>query len=76
MHQGRSYKSYRGMGSIGAMARGSGRPLLPGRGARSVEAGAGRHRGAGCRTRARSPACCTSWPVACAPPWATSVPPT
>ena len=29
LFQGRSYKSYRGMGSVGAMARGLGRPLLP-----------------------------------------------
>jgi IMP dehydrogenase len=33
LYQGRSYKSYRGMGSLGAMARGFGRSLLPGRGA-------------------------------------------
>ena len=31
LFQGRSYKSYRGMGSIGAMQQGSRRPLLPGR---------------------------------------------
>jgi hypothetical protein len=30
LYQGRSYKSYRGMGSIGAMQQGS-RPLLPGK---------------------------------------------
>ena len=30
LYQGRSYKSYRGMGSVGAMARGSG-PLFPAR---------------------------------------------
>ena len=31
LYQGRSYKSYRGMGSLGAMQQGSSRPLLPGR---------------------------------------------
>ncbi len=30
LFQGRSYKSYRGMGSLGAMQQGSRRPLLPG----------------------------------------------
>ena len=29
LYQGRSYKSYRGMGSLGAMGRGLGRPLFP-----------------------------------------------
>ena len=29
LYQGRSYKSYRGMGSLGAMAARLGRPLLP-----------------------------------------------
>jgi IMP dehydrogenase len=43
LFQGRSYKSYRGMGSIGAMAAGRRRPLLPGHGQRR-QAGARRHR--------------------------------
>ena len=30
LYQGRSYKSYRGMGSLGAMQQGSCRPLFPG----------------------------------------------
>ena len=29
LYQGRSYKSYRGMGSLGAMARGFGGPVFP-----------------------------------------------
>ena len=29
LYQGRSYKAYRGMGSVGAMALGVGGPLLP-----------------------------------------------
>ncbi len=47
LYQGRSYKSYRGMGSIGAMKEGSQRPLLPGRRRRGRQAGAGGDRGAG-----------------------------
>jgi IMP dehydrogenase len=43
LYQGRSYKSYRGMGSIGAMARG--RPLLPAGGRKRAQAGAAGHRG-------------------------------
>ena len=31
LYQGRTYKVYRGMGSLGAMTRGQPRPLLPGR---------------------------------------------
>ena len=31
LFQGRSYKSYRGMGSLGAMQKGVARPLFPGR---------------------------------------------
>jgi IMP dehydrogenase len=45
LYQGRSYKVYRGMGSLGAMKAGSTRPLLPGRGQRRAQAGAGGHRG-------------------------------
>jgi IMP dehydrogenase len=71
LYQGRSYKSYRGMGSVGAMARGSADryfqqdikdslKLVP----EGIE---GR-----CRTRARSRTCCISWPAACAPRWAMS----
>ena len=44
LYQGRSYKAYRGMGSLGAMEEGSSRPLLPG-GRRDREAGAGGYRG-------------------------------
>ncbi len=32
LFQGRSYKAYRGMGSLGAMKKGVQGPLLPGRG--------------------------------------------
>ena len=42
--EGRSYKVYRAMGSVGAMSEGQRRPLLPGR---PEEAGARGHRGHG-----------------------------
>ena len=44
LFQGRSYKSYRGMGSLGAMQQGCGRPLFPGRRRGDREAGARRRR--------------------------------
>jgi len=45
--QGRSYKAYRGMGSVGAMGARLGRPLLPAGYQGHLEAGAGGHRGPG-----------------------------
>ena len=51
LYQGRSYKSYRGMGSLGAMAQGLGRPLLPAGREGSGEAGARRGGGAGALSR-------------------------
>ena len=76
LYQGRSYKSYRGMGSLGAMARGSadryfqkdvrGRPEAGARGDRGPDALQGPD------PASRS----TSWSAGCAPPWATSAPPT
>ena len=51
LYQGRSYKSYRGMGSLGAMAQGLGRPLLPAGREGSGEARAGRGGGAGALSR-------------------------
>ena len=73
LYQGRSYKSYRGMGSVGAMARGSADryfqqdvkdalKLVP----EGIEGQV--------PTRARSPTCCTSSSAACAPRWAMSAP--
>ena len=69
LYQGRSYKSYRGMGSIGAMARGSADryfqqdikdqlKLVP-EGSRAASA-----------TRGRSRRWCTSWSAGCRPAWA------
>ena len=71
LYQGRSYKSYRGMGSVGAMARGSAdryfqqdikdaMKLVP----EGVE-GQVAYKGPSRRS-------CTSWSAACAPPWAMS----
>ena len=53
LYQGRSYKSYRGMGSLGAMGAGLGRPLLPAGREGSGEAGARGSGGAGALSRAR-----------------------
>ena len=47
LYQGRSYKAYRGMGSLGAMARGSADPVLPGGSVGQSETGSGRDRGSG-----------------------------
>ena len=52
LYQGRSFKSYRGMGSVGAMARGSGGPLFPAGYQGRAEAGARGDRGAGALSRA------------------------
>ncbi len=45
LYNGRSYKSYRGMGSLGRDGARLRRPLFPGRDRRPAEAGARRHRG-------------------------------
>ena len=45
LYQGRSYKSYRGMGSLGRHGARLGRPLFPAGSARDAEAGARRRRG-------------------------------
>ena len=45
LYQGRSYKNFRGMGSVGAMTRGSADRYFQGAGARGAETGARRHRG-------------------------------
>ena len=47
LYQGRSYKSYRGMGSVAAMARGSADRYFQQDIKDSAQAGAGRHRGPG-----------------------------
>jgi IMP dehydrogenase len=71
LYQGRSYKSYRGMGSVGAMARGSADryfqkditdsfKLVP----EGIEGQT--------PFKGPSPRCCTSWSAACGRPWAMS----
>ena len=74
LYQGRSYKTYRGMGSVGAMARGSADRYFQQEIKDTLEAGARKASRARCRTRARSPTWCISSPAACAPPWAMSAP--
>jgi IMP dehydrogenase/GMP reductase len=63
LFQGRSYKSYRGMGSIGAMQQGSADRYFP------------RASKGGCLTKARWWPSCSKWPAACAPAWATAAAP-
>ena len=58
LYQGRTFKTYRGMGSLGAMAQGSTRPLRAGS---ERQAGAGGHRRPGGLTRGRCPSWCISW---------------
>ena len=53
LYQGRSYKAYRGMGSIGAMKEGSQGPLLPGRREPTPRSWCPRASRGACRTRAR-----------------------
>ena len=60
LYQGRSYKYYRGMGSIGAMARGSADRYFQQEVTEHLEAGARRASRAACRTRARSATSSTS----------------
>ena len=70
LYQGRSFKSYRGMGSVGAMGARLGRPLFPAGYQGYAEARArGASRGR-CRIAGRPAPSCTSSPAACAPPWA------
>ena len=69
LYQGRTYKTYRGMGSLGAMSQGSDRYEAK-RPARQARAGGCSK--AGCRTRARSGTWCINWSAACVPGWATA----
>ncbi len=76
--QGRSYKSYRGMGSIGAMQQGAA-PTATSRNrppaTRTPTSWCPRASKAACRTRARWSRSSTRWPAACAPAWATAAAP-
>ena len=64
LYQGRSYKSYRGMGSRGRDGAWLGRPLFPAGHQGPSEAGAGGHRGAGAVQGRRCGKSFTSWSAA------------
>ncbi len=72
LYQGRSFKAYRGMGSVGAMTARFGHALFPGRREGPVEARPGRASRGRCPIAARSRRFSTSSPAACARPWAMS----
>ena len=76
LYQGRSYKSYRGMGSLGAMARGSADRYFQQEVKDSLKLVPEGHRGQGALSRGRSRRSSTSWSAACGPPWATPATPT
>ena len=64
LYQGRSYKSYRGMGSVGAMARGSADRYFQQDIKDQLKLVPEGHRRARCPTRARSATSSTSWSAA------------
>ena len=68
LYQGRSFKSYRGMGSLGAMARGSADRYFQKDAASDKLVPEGIE--GKCPTRAPQEPCCTNWWVVCARPWA------
>ena len=71
IYKGRSFKTYRGMGSLGAMVAGLERPLSPGADDGSATASwCPRASRAGCPTRARWPRSSTSSSAGCGPAWA------
>ena len=78
LYQGASYKSYRGMGSLGAMAQahGSRDRYFQDTTVGDSRSSCRRASRAACRTRAASSRSCTSWPAACGPRWATRAAPT
>ena len=76
LYQGRSYKSYRGMGSIGAMARGSADRYFQQDIKDQLETGAGRRRGPRRLQGAGERRWCISWSAAFAPAWVTPAAPT
>jgi IMP dehydrogenase len=78
LFQGRSYKSYRGMGSIGAMQQGSADRYFqesPAPATPTPTSWCPRALKAVCRTRARWSPSFSRWPAACAPAWATAAAP-
>jgi IMP dehydrogenase len=69
LYHGRSYKAYRGMGSVGAMARGSADRYFQQEVKDSLKLVPEGDRGAGALQGPGEP-CCTSWWAGFAPPWA------
>jgi IMP dehydrogenase len=67
LYQGRTFKSYRGMGSLGAMASGKHRPLRRSTPTRSWFPKASK---AAWRRKGRWPIWSISWWAGCAPAWA------
>ena len=75
LYQGRTFKVYRGMGSLGAMVQGLERTLPPGgRGNARTENWCPKGSKAACRSKARSARLCISSSAACGPAWATAAP--
>ena len=72
LYQGRSYKAYRGMGSVGAMARGSADRYFQAEIAGFAEARAGRRGGPGALQGAGGERAAPACRRARAPPWAMS----
>ncbi len=71
LYQGRSLQILSRHGLGGRHGPRLRRPLLPAGSERRAEAGARGHRGAGALQGRRPATCCTSWPAACGPRWAT-----
>ena len=73
IYKGRSFKTYRGMGSLGAMVAGSERPLSPGAATAAAKLVPEGSRG-GCPTRGRWRRSSISWWAGCGPAWAIAAP--
>ena len=71
LYQGRSYKVYRGMGSIGAMRAGSRDRYFQARGRPATPSWCPRASRGACRTAGRCRSRSTSWSAASRPAWAT-----
>ena len=74
IYKGRSFKTYRGMGSLGAMVAGSSDRYRQDERRGRRQAGARRASRAACPTRGRWPRSSTSWSAACGPAWAIAAP--
>ena len=72
LYQGRSFKAYRGMGSVGAMVARLARPLFPAATCRTSRSSCRKAWRARCPIAGRPARSCISWWAACAPRWAMS----